>query len=87
MCRRVIRQQPAKPFRIRIRRHATADMPKCFNARTHGLMFHHCHGPGFAPNQGSITADTFASIIGHYTETQLEHPREDHAMIVKRLGL
>ena len=64
--------------------------PICRNVSTpvsHGLMFHHFHGPGFAPSQGSITADTFASIIDHYTEAQLEHPREDHAMIVKRLGL
>ncbi len=35
----------------------------------HGLMFHHFHGPGFAPSQGSITADTLARIIEHYAET------------------
>ena len=35
----------------------------------HGLMFHHFHGAGFAPSQGSISANTLAKIIDHYTET------------------
>ena len=35
----------------------------------HGLMFHHFHGPGFTPSQGSITTDTFVRIIDHYSET------------------
>ena len=35
----------------------------------HGLMFHHFHGPSFAPSQGSIDTDTFTKIIDHYAET------------------
>lgn len=35
----------------------------------HGLMFHHFHGPKFAPSQGSIDTDTFVKIIDHYAGT------------------
>ena len=35
----------------------------------HGLMFHHFHGPGFEPSQGSIDADTLKRIVDHYTRT------------------
>lgn len=50
---------------------ATTTCPTAANwiepaTRPHGLMFHHFHGPGFAPSQGSIDADTLARIIEHY---------------------
>ena len=37
--------------------------------RPHGLMFHHFHGTGFAPSQGSIDADTFEHILAHYAQS------------------
>ena len=35
----------------------------------HGLMFHHFHGPGLAPSQGSISGDTLARIIDRYRDS------------------
>jgi peptidoglycan/xylan/chitin deacetylase (PgdA/CDA1 family) len=44
-------------------------MPDACNTPPHGLMFHHFHGPGFAPSQGSIDATALSRILEHYAET------------------
>lgn len=44
----------------------------------HGLMFHHFHGPSFAPSQGSISADTLARILDHYADSHCLLDADDY---------
>ncbi len=53
----------------------------------HGLMFHHFHGPQHSKSQGSIDAETFDRILGHYAASHVLLDAADYLERARSGGL